>query len=161
MALAGASDVYSASNELLNAFLGITQSVSQVYRLSTVLGHQLTLDLHQQVAHPDLVEGEMIYGSMDGSMLLTDQGWQEVKVGRVFSSLSRVEAGQKGEKQTRFKLEKSTYCAHLGSSDEFIPQFEASLGAYKASPERLVFVTDGGYGFNNIWNRAIPWLPIF
>lgn len=156
MALAGASDVYSASNDLLNAFLGVTQSVSQVYRVSTVLGHQITLDLQQEVAHPDLLEGEMIYGSMDGSMILTDEGWQEVKVGRVFSSSSRVAAGQKGEKATRFKLESSTYCAHLGSSDEFIPQFEASLGTYKASPERLVFVTDGGVWIQQYLEQTYP-----
>jgi hypothetical protein len=156
MALAGASDVYSVSNDLLNAFLGVTQSVSQVYRVSTVLGHQIALDLRQEVPHADLLEGELIYGSMDGSMILTDQGWQEVKVGRVFSSLSRVEAGQKGEKATRFKLATSTYCAHLGSSEEFIPQFEASLGAYKASPERLVFVTDGGVWIQQYLEQTYP-----
>lgn len=37
MALADASDVYSASNDLFKAFLDIDMSVSQVYRVSKVL----------------------------------------------------------------------------------------------------------------------------
>ncbi len=45
MALAGVSDVYSAGNDLLKAFLGIDLSVSQVYRVTNLLGEQLTQDL--------------------------------------------------------------------------------------------------------------------
>ena len=156
MAIAGVSDVYSASNDLFRAFLEIDVSASQVYRVSTLLGHQITLDLQQDVAHPELAEGEVVYGSMDGSMIFTDQGWQEVKVGRVFSSLSRVEAGQKGDGDTRFKLEGSTYCAHLGTAQEFIPEFEASLGSYKTAPERLVFVTDGGVWIQQYLEQTYP-----
>ena len=156
MALAGASDVYSASNTLFQAFLGINVSASQVYRVSNVLGHQLEQDLLQDVLHPEIVADEVIYGSMDGSMIFTDEGWQEVKVGRVFSSLSRQSAGQNGDQDIRFKLEKSTYCAHLGRSEEFIPQFEASLGHYKTTPERLVFVTDGGVWIQQYLEQTYP-----
>lgn len=156
MALAGASDVYSASNDLFKSFLGMAVSASQVYRVSNVLGHQIEPDLRQDVSHPDLTGDEVIYGSMDGSMIFTETGWQEVKVGRVFSSKDRQEAGQKGEQQTRFKLAKSTYCAHLGSAQEFLPQFEASLGTYKTSPERLVFVTDGGIWIQQYLEQTYP-----
>ena len=156
MALAGVSDVYSASSNLFRAFLQIDVSPSQVYRVSTVLGHQITLDLQQDVAHPELVNDEVVYASMDGSMIFTDQGWQEVKVGRVFSSSSRVEAGQKGDSETRFKLKESTYCAHLGTAQEFIPEFEASLGSYKTAPERLVFVTDGGVWIQQYLEQTYP-----
>ncbi|WP_071501470.1 hypothetical protein [Arsenicibacter rosenii] len=156
MALAGVSDVYSASNDLFKAFLGIDMSVSQVYRVSSVLGHQINVDLAQEVSHPELLADEVIYGSMDGSMIFTDQGWQEVKVGRLFSSLRRREAGQKEDNQTRFRLEQSTYCAHLGSSEEFIPLFEASLGHYKNTPERLVFVTDGGVWIQRYLEENYP-----
>ena len=156
MALAGASDVYSASSDLFKAFLGISMSASQVYRVSNVLGNQIDLDLQEDVIHPDLLEHEVVYASMDGSMALTDQGWQEVKVGRVFNSESRQEAGKKGDKGTRFMLEKSTYCAHLGTSEEFIPLFEASLGTYKASPERLVFITDGAVWIQQYNEQTYP-----
>lgn len=156
MALAGVSDVYSASNDLFASFLGLSISATQVYRVSNLLGHQIELDLQQPVQHPDLAEGEVIYGSMDGSMLFTDDGWQEVKVGRIFSSEDRQQAGQEGDEGTRFKLTKSTYCAHLGSSQPFIPQFEASLGNYKTSPERLVFITDGGVWIQQYLEATYP-----
>lgn len=156
MALAGVSDVYSAGNDLIKAFLGIDLSATQVYRVSTLVGHQITLDLQQDVQHPELVEGEVIYGSMDGSMIFTDTGWQEVKVGRIFSSQTREQAGKKGDEGTRFKLTSSTYCAHLGTSQEFIPQFEASLGTYKAMAERLVFVTDGGVWIQRYLEETYP-----
>lgn len=156
MALAGVSDVYSASNDLFHAFLGIDISVSQVYRVSNILGNQIDLDLQQQVTHPGLVADEVIYASMDGSMVLTDEGWQEVKVGRVFSSQDRQPAGKKGDTGTRFCLDKSTYCAHLGSAADFIPVFEASLGTYKATPEGLVFVTDGGVWIEHYLTRTYP-----
>jgi hypothetical protein len=103
-----------------------------------------------------LLENEVIYGSMDGSMIFTETGWQEVKLGRVFSSVDRQEAGQKGDQQTRFKLTQSTYCAHLGSAEDFLPQFEASLGNYKTSPERLVFVTDGGVWIQQYLEQTYP-----
>lgn len=156
MALAGTSDVYSASNDLFKAFLEIDIAISQVYRVSNVLGHQLELDLQQDLRHPELTQDEVIYGSMDGSMILTDEGWQEVKVGRVFSSESRQQAGQKGDESTRFKLNASTYCAHLGSSEEFIPVFEASLGNYKTTPERLVFITDGAVWIQHYLEQRYP-----
>lgn len=156
MALAGLSDVYSASSGLFRAFLGIDIAASQVYRVSNVVGHQIELDLQQEVTQPELKADEVIYGSMDGSMLFTDGGWQEVKVGRVYSSEDRQEAGQNGDQETRFKLTKSTYCAHLGSAEEFLPQFEASLGHYKTTPDRLVFVTDGGVWIQQYLEASYP-----
>lgn len=146
----------SDSNDLFKAFLGIDMSVSQVYRVSNVLGNQIDLDLQQQVTHLDIVADEVIYASMDGSMVLTDEGWQEVKVGRVFSSQNRAQAGKKGDTGIRFSLDKSTYCAHLGSAADFIPVFEASLGTDKSVEERLVFITDGGVWIEHYLARAYP-----
>ena len=156
MALAGVSDVYSASNDVFRAFLGIEVSGSQVYRVSNVLGNQIDLDLQKDVVHPDLVDQEVIYASMDGSMVFTDEGWQEVKVGRIFSSQNRVQAGKKGDTETRFLLDKSTYCAHLGSAADFIPAFEASLGTYKAVEERLVLSPMAVSGLSSIWRGFTP-----
>ena len=116
----------SDSNDVFRAFLGIEVSVSQVYRVSNVLGNQIDLDLQKDVVHPDLVDEEVIYVSMDGSVVFTNEGWQEVKVGRIFSSQNRAQAGKKGDTETRLLPDKSTYCAHLGSAADFIPAFEAS-----------------------------------
>ncbi len=156
MAIAGVSDVYSASSELLRAFLGIDIALSQVHRVTNLLGEQLTQDLAQPLSHPPLQADELIYASMDGSMILTDGGWQEVKLGRLFSSRSRVENGQKGDDKTRFRLEESTYSAHLGTHQAFRPLFEASLGTYKAHPERLIFVTDGAVWIQRYLQQTYP-----
>jgi len=50
--------------------------------------------------------------------LMADEGWQEVKLGRVFSSKSRVEAGKKADDQTRFRLKDSTYSGYLGLAEK-------------------------------------------
>lgn len=154
MAIAGVSDVYSVSNDLLNTFLGLDIAISQVYRVTTLLGEQISQPLAEPINQPDLVEDEVIYGSMDGSMILTDSGWQEVKLGRVFSSKSRLVAGDKADGQTRIKL--SSYSAHLGTVQEFIPKFEASLGAYKTQPEQLVFITDGAIWIQHYIAKVHP-----
>ena len=156
MALAGVSNVYSTSNDLLKAFLGIDLSVSQVCRVTHLLGEQLSTELLQEVDHPPLAEDELIYGSIDGSMLLTDEGWQEVKPGRIFASQSRVEAGKKGDRETRFRLTESTYSGHLGTHSDFTPLFEASLGAYKTKPEQLVFITDGAVWIEQYLQQTYP-----
>lgn len=156
MALAGVNDVYANGSELLKAFLGLDIPASQLYRVTNCLGEQITTDLPALVSHPPLVDEEIIYGSIDGSMLLTDQGWQEVKVGRVFTSQARLEAGQKGESQTRFRLSESTYCAHLGAHEDFTPLFEASLGSYQSHINRLVLLSDGGVWIQHYFDRRYP-----
>lgn len=156
MALAGVSDVYASSSELLKAFLGLTLSPSQLYRVTNLLGEQITSDMLQPVAHAPLIGNELIYASIDGSMVLTDTGWQEVKVGRIFSSQARLEAGQKGETQTRFRLSASTYCAHLGEHTDFIPLFEASLGNYRLDAQRLVLLSDGGVWIQQYLEQTYP-----
>lgn len=156
MALAGVSDVYASGSELLKAFLGLDIAPSQLYRVTNCLGEQITTDLPNPVVHPALADEKVIYGSIDGSMLLTDQGWQEVKVGRVFTSQARIEAGQKGENQTRYRLSESTYCAHLGEHEDFTPLFESSLGSYQSHIDRLVLLSDGGVWIQHYFGRRYP-----
>ena len=156
MALAGVSDVHASSSELLKAFLGLHIAPGQLYRVTNCLGEQITTDLPAPVVHLPLAEQEVIYGSIDGSMLLTDQGWQEAKVGRVFTSQARIEAGQKGDSQTRYRLSESTYCAHLGEHEDFTPLFEASPGSYLTNADRLVLVSDGGVWIQHYFDRRFP-----
>ena len=143
MVLAGVTDVYSKSNDLLNAFLGINVSESQVYRVTDCVGNQLIPDLIEEVDHPSLLENQRVYASMDGSMIQMDHGWQEIKLGRIFREDTRVENGTKEQGKIRYKLDESTYSGHLGSCIDFIPKFEASLGTYKRQKKNLVFITDG------------------
>lgn len=143
MVLVGVSDVYSKSSDLLSAFLGVSISESQVYRVTDCIGNQLIPDLIEEIDHPPLQENQRVYASMDGSMIQMDQGWQEIKLGRIFREDTRVKNGTKEEGKIRYKLKESTYSGHLGPCTDFIPKFEASLGTYKRQEKNLVFITDG------------------
>ena len=67
------SNVHSVNIDLLKAFLGIDMAISQIYRVTNLLGKQLTSDLGQPVCHLPLQDDEVIYEPIDGSMILTDE----------------------------------------------------------------------------------------
>ncbi|REA64433.1 hypothetical protein DSL64_02465 [Dyadobacter luteus] len=156
MALAGVSDVYSKSNELLNALLGINISESQLYRVTDYLGNAVAEDVMAEIKHQKLNSTERVYASMDGSMIQMDQGWQEVKLGRIFREDCKLENGTKEQGNIRYKLDESFYSGHLGSYNHFIPKFEASLGTYKDCEDRLVFITDGAQWIHNYLANRFP-----
>lgn len=161
MVLAGVSDVYSKSNDLLNAFLGIDISESQVYRVTDHIGNAVASDVMVEIEHPKLNNNERVYASIDGSMIQMDQGWQEIKLGRIFREDCRSENGTKAQGEIRYKLDESTarrpgYSGHLGSNTDFIPKFEASLGTYKECENRLVFITDGAQWIHNYLTDRFP-----
>jgi hypothetical protein len=156
MVLAGVSDVYSKSNDLLNAFLGINISESQVYRVTDSMGHIASSDMLTEIVHPKLGSEQRVYASIDGSMIQMDHGWQEAKLGRVYREDSREENGKKGDDQIRYCLNESTYSAHLGTYTGFIPKFEASLGNYKDHGSQLVFITDGATWIQKYLTKRFP-----
>ena len=156
MALVGASDVYSEGVELLERILNVTISESQLYRVTHCLGEQVAADLEVETQHPTLDKGERVYASIDGSMIQMDSGWQEVKLGRLFRESVRVENGIKGKNKIRYRLNESTYSAHLGAHTDFIPKFEASLGNYKKHETQLVFITDGAQWIQNYLTQRFP-----
>jgi hypothetical protein len=80
------------------------------------------------------------YVEVDGSMLLTDDGWRETKVGRIFNA-SDVETLGVSAVSPRQKITQSQYCAHLGSCEDFTKKFDALLDTIPT--QRLVFITDG------------------
>lgn len=156
MAFAGVSDVYSKSNDLLNAFLGIAISESQVYRVTDSIGNQIIPDLIEEIAHPSLQEDQRVYASIDGSMIQMDQGWKEAKLGRIFLENNRVENGTKAKGKIRYKLDESTYSGHLGLHTDFIPKFEASLGSYKHHQNQLIFIVDGAAWIQQYLTQRFP-----
>jgi hypothetical protein len=156
MALAGVSDVYSKSNDILNAFLGVNLSVSQVYRVTDYMGRMVASDMMAEIEHPELGCGERVYASIDGSMIQMDHGWQEVKLGRIYREGSRQENGSKDENGIRYKLSESTYSAHLGACKDFIPKFEANLGTYKNHEHQLVFIVDGAVWIQKYVTEHFP-----
>lgn len=90
------------------------------------------------------------------SMIQMDQGWQEVKLGRIFREDCKLENGIKEQSKIRYKLDESFYSGHLGSYNHFIPKFEASLGTYKDCEDRLIFITDGAQWIHNYLTNRFP-----
>jgi len=152
MARAGVSDVYRESNDLLQMFLCIEVATTPVFRVTHALGEALEVQQEQSIPHEALPEGEVVYASMGGSMILTQAGWKEVKLGRVFPG-SAVEAV--GKKQ-RHRIVESIYSACLGSCHEFLPRFEASLGPWADPPEPWVSITGGAEWIRNDIQDRFP-----
>ncbi|AWM31990.1 hypothetical protein [Hymenobacter nivis] len=79
---------------------------------------------------------------VDGSMLFTDQGWQETKLGRVPAAVPA--DGPAGPQA-------SEYVAHRGHYSGFTPHFERRLPPDSAAQK--VFITDGAEWIGN-WLAA-------
>jgi hypothetical protein len=138
MVFAGVSEVYSAGNLLLEKVLRIPLSASSVYRVTVSTAENLPeADLYESITQ------ESVYAQVDGSMLLTDEKWKEVKVGRVFGR-----DAQSGQAD----LANSRYCAYLGAHPEFCKRFEGLLPAFLS----IVFITDGAEWIKQWMDRSYP-----
>lgn len=139
MALLGCQQVFGDVPPLLERLLGIEVSTSQVYRSTLSASDNLESEkleapsgkLSEHLEDPD----QMVYAMVDGSMLLLDGGWQEVKLGRVFTSSCLVDKGG------RNVIEHSEYVAQRGHFQKFTSKFEKLLPS--ESPVGKVFITDG------------------
>lgn len=88
---------------------------------------------------------EILYVQVDGGHLLTDEGYKETKVGRIFkgSHLKRVSSDNE-EVRTRNKLDQSDYIAQLGHYKNFTNRFDKLLNNHiKDNDYDLVFISDG------------------
>lgn len=155
MTYAGQLDCYVQCNEILSKFTGADVSVMQVYRVTDTYGNLLE---QQAATAPSLDEalelkpGESVYAMTDGSMILTrEDGWSEVKLGRIFKESQCMEVG--GE---RGWIKTSMYEALLGSSKDFTRRFEQKLDAYRCLGQRLIFITDGALWIKNWITDAFP-----
>ena len=152
MARAGVSDVYSESHELLEQLLCIDLSRTQIFRVTHRLGEHLEGQPTLPVEPPPLADDEVVYGSMDGSMIQTEWGWKEVKLGRVFRSSALEDIGQK----SRHRIADSVYSACLDNCHAFLPRFEASVGTWANHPKSLVFITDGAEWIRHSLQQTYP-----
>lgn len=139
LALLGSLTVFNQVPELLEKLLGIKANQSQTYRVCQSLSMALdepqlsspSAELTRQQEQPQ----QIVYGMVDGSMLFTDGGWQETKLGRVFAA----QAGPNSSK--RPLIESSEYVAHRGHYSDFTPNFERLLPPQSLA--KKVFITDG------------------
>lgn len=108
MVYAGQLDSYERCNEVIREFIDVEVSTTQVYRLADSYGKEIENDINKEQALKPLKNDEVLYVQADGSMLLTrEQGWKEVKAGRLFKSSDCIHADPKGG-----WISNSQYVAH-------------------------------------------------
>jgi hypothetical protein len=155
MTYAGQLDCYDQCNEILSKFTGVDVSVMQVHRVTDTYGNLLEQEAVKEQSYDDVLElrpQEALYAMVDGSMILTrEEGWNEVKLGRIFKESQCMEVG--GE---RGWIKSSLYEALLGDSKTFTRRFEQKLEAYRCLKERLIFITDGAVWMKNWIMDAYP-----
>jgi hypothetical protein len=153
MVYAGQLDCYSRSNEILSKFLCTEVSATQVYRLTDLYGKEVGKrhDFTQRSMLP-LQSEETLYVEADSSLLLTrEQGWKEVKVGRVFKSSDCLHPEGKPGMITH-----SQYLTQMGSYKGFAGKMEALIEDYTLNQKQLVFLSDGAPWLKNWIEDAFP-----
>ncbi len=148
MCMLGQSKVYSEASQMLKELLHIDVSGMQIQRVSTYYGEMINPIIEKNIIScipklEDVQKDDDIYVMVDGSMIFTrDEGWKEVKLGRVFNGNKIVPINK-----DRSELVESVYVSHMGSVDEFFPKLERHLVDYK----RKIIIADGAKW---IWNWA-------
>lgn len=152
----GQSEVYKQAGELACTFFGLPDLTSQIYRLTNHYGDAIApeLDLAPEpvplAAEP---AGRVVYGQADGAMLLTDEGYKEAKLGRIFpaSALKESVVDERGG-----HIESSLFVGHVGTSADFSTKFEPQLEPHKALGANLVFISDGAVWLRQMMVKVCP-----
>ena len=86
-------------------------------------------------------------------MLLTDEGYKEAKLGRVFAAtaLKTSVIEERGG-----QIESSVFVGHIGTAAEFKLKFGAQLAAYKDLGSGLVFISDGSVWLRQMMEQSYP-----
>ena len=131
---------YDEASRVLEELTGIKASDTSIFRICEHYGNIADSEL----SFPDEaleVSDEPVYAQVDGSMILTDHEWKEVKLGRVF-------AGD--------RLEESQYCGYLGNKDGFVPRMNALIDPCGTLGNRLCIIADGASWIRNWADEHYP-----
>jgi hypothetical protein len=152
MVYAGQTDCYENCNDVIGKFLNIAVSSSQVHRVTDTYGKQIGKTVNEHTVLTPLKKEEVLYIEADGSMILTrEEGWKEVKLGRLFKAYDCIHAeGKPGW------ISNSQYVAHLGNHKNFTTQMEHLIDSYGHPASKLVFITDGAPWLKNWIEDAYP-----
>jgi hypothetical protein len=158
MLFAGQQETFDEGADLIQRFLCVQANPSQVQRLCRYYGNEPSVEQVLTVPAPVSVGaaqpgGSVLYAGVDGSMLHTDDGYLEVKLGRVFDAKSIEDGGQSSPRTT---IAHSEYVAHLGSHKEFIGKFSQLLQAHASKASQLVLLSDGAPWIRKWASKAFP-----
>lgn len=155
--------------ELLNTTLVSTKltTTSQAYRLiaqygsTPLLEEELCLPLQgEELVVSEQLEQkstnkEVLYGMFDGGLFPYDDGYKEVKIGRIFRSSQILSGGQGIDNQLknhRNRVLNSEYLMQEGHYENFVEPYGKLMDAQQRMypKARLVFLTDGA-GWMRKW----------
>jgi hypothetical protein len=134
--------VFEEAEETLHTLLGISICGKQIQRVSEYYGEKLEeseVNYREGAIEVPLIapasSSEPVYITTDGSMVYSrEDGWKEMKVGRIYCENSRV-CVQEG----RTVITDSLYACTFGNSKDFLGKFEPYIDPYK----HKVFIADG------------------
>ena len=151
LVLLGCQNVFNSVPKVVESILGIPVNESQVYRICQSVSNQIDdKELDSPSEGLEVIENEReecVYGMVDGSMLPTDEGWQECKVGRVFKA-EMIEHSD----PYKWEMGQSDYVACRGHYSLFTEKFELLLPP--TSLCQKVFITDGAVWIGNWLSRS-------
>jgi hypothetical protein len=144
---------YGQANLTVEKLMRVKVGASQLYRITDTYGGLVGDELKGGMPEVKADSDEVVYAQMDGGMIFTDDGWQEVKVGRVFRQSDIVKQSEGTDRQ---QIVESQYAAHLGHYSAFAETFGKGLHHYRDIGERLVFITDGAVWIYNWIKENFP-----
>jgi hypothetical protein len=140
---------FQEAETLLADLVGVSVAGKQVERVCLYFGDRVSDQVPEAGA---AVQGERVYAMLDGSMILTrEQGWKEVKLGRLFAEADHHQGRKQGQ---RGRIARSAYVAKLGAKADFLPPLEQALS--QTAYQELVLVGDGAAW---IWDWAARRCP--
>jgi hypothetical protein len=152
MVYAGQLDCYERCNEVIREFTDVEVSTAQIYRLTDTYGTQIEKEVSKETILPPLKQQEVLYVQADGSMLQTrEEGYKEVKVGRIFKSSDCLHGEQKAG-----WIRASQYVAQLGNYKDFTDQMDHLIESYGKRGDQLIFVSDGAIWIKHWIEDAFP-----
>jgi Uncharacterised protein family (UPF0236) len=146
--------VFEDASEMLRRTLRVVVSDSQIFRVSESYGMLVSGELEREPAEVEVAQDDVLYVQADGSMIQTDKGYKETKVGRTFR---QSDCRTKVDKEDRGMIMRSDYIAQLTDSESFIKLAEPRLSPYAYLRERMVFISDGSTWLDNWIEEYYPY----
>ena len=143
---------YEQASEIAQKLLGLPISTRLMYRLTSYYGQAIEADLNEPLPE-QLAAEEVVYAQADGAMLLTEEGYKENKLARIFKA-SDVEESVVEERGG--KISTSLYTAHLGTALDFSTKLRPHLDGSKALGGNLVFISDGAVWLRHLMQTHYP-----
>lgn len=137
---------FDEGSEILAKIGGINLTDKQIERISHHYGETLE-ELEEE--EPVVKDDRQHYAMMDGSMVYIrgeEEGWKELKLGRVFAASDAYEAKARGV------IHQSRYVAHLGGHQDFLEKFDTLIH----SKTNLVAIGDGARWIWDYWTSFRP-----